>query len=254
MSVPKPPMDTSHPSPNKGGYNAPHKPEALCWHVTVGGAAGSLAWLTNPASNASANYLIDRAGKIYELVPPGESAWANGQLNKPDVANPVIKGWVDNHINPNTRTISIENERTTSANEQPGGFTEAQHKSLVALSAWLCATLGIAPDRTHIIRHGQIDSVTRAHCPGLAESEMQAWVGEIAALVNGAPPPNGGEGTRQYLNDKGELVIEINMGGTATKILGVNYADIGGSVENAAGEQFDRSLTAGVFGPWVKRP
>lgn len=201
MSVVKPPMSTM-PSPNKGGYATPHKPEAICWHVTVGGAAGSLSWLTNPASNASSNYLVDRTGKIYELVPPTESAWANGQLNKPDMANPVIKGWVDGKLNPNTRTISIECERITSANEQPGGFTAPQHDSLVALSAWLCATLGIAPDRTHVIGHYQIDSVSRQHCPGLAPAEWAAWIAEIAALVN--PPAPAPSGMMQPVVTKGQ--------------------------------------------------
>jgi N-acetyl-anhydromuramyl-L-alanine amidase AmpD len=189
--TPKPPM-TTKPSPNKGGYATPHKPEAIVWHVTVGGAAGSLSWLTNPASNASANYLIDRTGKVYELVPPTESAWANGLLSKPDYANPVIKGWVDSGVNPNTRTVSIECERITSANEQPGGFTEPQRKALVGLSAWLCSSLGIKPDRQHIIGHRSVDSVTRLHCPGLSEGEWDAWVGEIAALVSPpAPAPSG---------------------------------------------------------------
>jgi len=185
---PKPPM-TSRPSPNKNGYATPRKPEAIVWHVTVGGAAGSLSWLTNPDSNASANYLIDRAGKIYELVPPGESAWANGAVKSPDLGNPVVAAWIKAGINPNTRTVSIECERLASANEQPGSFTEPQRKALVGLSAWLCATLGIKPDRNHIIGHRSIDSVTRLHCPGIAESEWDAWVGEIAALVNPPAPP-----------------------------------------------------------------
>lgn len=212
MSVPKPPT-TPKPSPNKGGYTTPHKPEAIVWHVTVGGAAGSLSWLTNPASNASANYLIDRTGKIYELVPPTESAWANGLLSKPDYANPVIKGWVDSGVNPNTRTVSIECERLTSANEQPGGFTSPQRNALVALSAWLCASLGIKPDRQHIIGHCSIDSVTRLHCPGIAESEWAAWVGEIAALVNPQPPAPSAMmepviTERQDWGGKGKLIAE----------------------------------------------
>lgn len=41
-------------------------------------------------------------------------------------------------------------------------------------------------------------------------------------------------------------------GATAPGLQRVNYT-IGGSVENAAGEQYDRSLLDGVFGPWVQR-
>ena len=84
------------------------------------------------------------------------------------------------------------------------------------------------------------------------------WAGTIAAIkvayeAGGTPTPVAGEGVRQYLNERGELIAEVNFGGQATEILGVNYADLGGSVKNAAGEEYDRSLIAGAFGPWVKR-
>lgn len=57
----------------------------------------------------------------------------------------------------------------------------------------------------------------------------------------------------QYINERGELVAVINFGGEASEVLGVNYADVGGSVRNAKGEEFDRSLVGGVMQGWVKR-
>ena len=185
------PTVSSKPSPNRNGYAGTRRVDAIVWHVSVskdGGLAGTLSWLTNPASAASSNYVIAEDGTIYELVPPTEDAWANGAVKAPDTSNPVIARWLTENVNLNQRTVSVEHIRYDSANEQPGGFTEAQHRSTVQLAAWLCQTFGIPPDRQHIIRHGQIDSVNRAHCPGLAESEMVAWIGEIAALVNDPPP------------------------------------------------------------------
>lgn len=189
VAVAKPAIVRSHPSPNRGGYAGTRRVDAICWHVTAGGFAGSLGWLTNPSSGASANYLLDKDGAIYELVPPDQDAWANGAVAKPDLANPLIAKWLAEKVNFNQRTVSIEVTREESANERPGGFTEGQHRALVNLTAWLCSRFALTPDRTHIIRHAQIDSVNRPHCPGLAESEMTAWIGEIAALVNGATPP-----------------------------------------------------------------
>lgn len=266
--VNKPPINTSHPSPNRNGYGGTRRADAIVWHVTVGGLAGTLSWLTSPASAASANYVIGKDGTIYELVPPDQDAWANGVVKSPDLSNPVIAGWLAENVNFNQRTISVEHERLTSANEQPGGFTEAQHQATVRLAAWLCQEFGIPPDRQHIIRHGQIDSVNRAHCPGLAESEMVAWIGEIAALVNAPPvlpenkPPvpnlpgakSAGGGTGWYLNERGELVVWANFGGVNTEVLGVNYADLGGSTRNAKGETWDRSIIGNEWQPWVKRP
>lgn len=58
----------------------------------------------------------------------------------------------------------------------------------------------------------------------------------------------------QYLNERGELVAVVNFGGEATKILGVDYQDIGGRVENAQGATYHRSLQQGVMQGWVKEP
>jgi N-acetyl-anhydromuramyl-L-alanine amidase AmpD len=183
------PTVISKPSPNRNGYAGTRRVDAVIWHVTAGGFAGSLGWLTNPSSGASANYLINKDGAIYELVPPDQDAWANGAVAKPDTSNPLIPKWLGEKVNFNQRTVSIETVREESANERPGGFTEAQHRALVALTAWLCQTFRLTPDRTHIFGHRTIDSVNRPHCPGLAEAEWDAWVGEIKALVQGSTPP-----------------------------------------------------------------
>ena len=54
--------------------------------------------------------------------------------------------------------------------------------------------------------------------------------------------------------EKGQLIVEINYGGQAVAIEGINIVDIGGSVRNAAGDIFDRSVKEGKFEVWVKRP
>jgi N-acetylmuramoyl-L-alanine amidase len=255
--VSKPPMQTAPRSPNFGYHNGfTHRPEAVCWHITQG--QSSLGWLTNPASGASSNYLIDRDGTIHELVPPNQSAWANGAVNDPDLANPVIAGWEREGCNYNQRTISIENEGYTKY-WAPGALTAVQTESLIALTAWLCDSLGIPPTRTCVIRHQQIDNVDRYNCPGFSEEqEMLPWIGRVADLCGGT----GGDEVKepaagtadQYLNEHGNLIAVVNFGGTATAVLGVNYADIGGSVRNKAGEEYDISLKQGVMGQWVKRP
>jgi hypothetical protein len=93
VALQKPPVDTSHPSPNRNGYGGTRRVDAVVWHVTAGGFPGSLGWLTNPASSASANYLLDKDGSLYELVPPDQDAWGNGAVSKPDTSNPLIPKW-----------------------------------------------------------------------------------------------------------------------------------------------------------------
>lgn len=48
-------------------------------HATVGSARSALAWLTNPAARVSAHYLIDKTGRVYQLVADEEAAWHAGR-------------------------------------------------------------------------------------------------------------------------------------------------------------------------------
>lgn len=173
------------PSPNKGYPIGTHRTDAIIWHITAG--TDSRGWLTNPTSGASSNYLIQRKGEIYELVKPGESAWANGAVRTPNKANPLVAKWLTEGINFNQRVISIECEGFSSKGAG-GSLTAKQVDALVNLTAWLCATFGIAPDRAHIFGHNQIDSVNRRDCPGFSEQEWQRWVGRVAALVDPPAP------------------------------------------------------------------
>lgn len=188
-SVPKPPVDASHPSPNRGGYPHAHDARCVVWHITQG--TNSLGWLTNPASGASSNYLIRRDGWIYELVPPTVSAWANGRVCFPDRNEQVVDQALREGRNLNTVSVSIEHEGFTSAG-RGGSLTQAQSDATVALTAWLCATFGIPPTRDGIIGHFAIDSCDRPNCPGFSQAEWAVWVARVAAMVNGAPDTEGG--------------------------------------------------------------
>lgn len=69
---------TSYRSPN-------HEPrqgravELLIVHSTVGGLSSSLGWLCNPASQASAHYVIAKDGRVFQLVPDDQAAWHAGR-------------------------------------------------------------------------------------------------------------------------------------------------------------------------------
>ena len=182
------PTVTSKPSANRGYNGKAYKPEAICWHITAGSGASAVNWLTSSASNASANYVILESGEIVELVNPeagaNGAAWANGDVQQPDVSNALIAGWVKSGTNPNLRVVSIEHAGETSSN-RGGSLTLAQQANTIRLTAWLCQRFGIAPDQDHILGHYQINNVTRHFCPGFSPAEWSDWVGRIAALVNG---------------------------------------------------------------------
>jgi len=70
--------NTATTSPNRSSRDGVAV-SLLVLHATVGSFASSIAWLCNPASKASTNYLIDRNGSIYQLVPESEAAWHAGR-------------------------------------------------------------------------------------------------------------------------------------------------------------------------------
>lgn len=183
---------------------------------------------------------------------------------------------------------TLADGRTVAAGGAP--VTAYQWAASVWLQAWLHAeVLGQTADTFDWnMWHREFTGAAYKTCPNPRITdhvdEYQAAVKAImrhfqegtpypagGLVVNGlrlATPPEGGapsgEGedvkepqagtASQYLNAKGELIAVVNFGGTATQILGVNYADIGGSVRNAAHEDWDRSLLKGTMKPWIKRP
>lgn len=126
---------------------------AIVDHITSGAFPGCLSWLQNLKAEASAHYVVTKAGAIYQLVKDEDTAWHAGIVNKPSWA--LYDG-----TNPNRYTIGIEHEGTD------GTLTEAQYQATLWLHRQLIVQWGIVADKDHIIGHYRIDSVNRPNCPG----------------------------------------------------------------------------------------
>ena len=155
------------PSPNYG-YDGqrPHW-RAITWHITQGSLDSTLAWLCNPASQASAHFVVARDGAIYQLVPLSEAAWCQGRVERPDYKNSIVYQTVDAGITPNLVSRSIECVGY-SYYGVAGALTVPQCLALQRLTAHLCVEDRLTCDRTHILGHYQWDSVSRPGCPGFA--------------------------------------------------------------------------------------
>ena len=80
-----------------------HNVEALVLHMTgAGGIWSAIRWFKDPFSNASSNYIVDRDGTIYEVVPEKHAAWTNGKVVRPTWSN------IDLDVNANLYTVSVE--------------------------------------------------------------------------------------------------------------------------------------------------
>lgn len=142
--------------PDRAGQKA----QAIVDHVADGN--GSLfGWFSQPSAEVSAHFWIGKDGSIEQYVPLSAAAWANGPLNNPNLAIPLIAACKRNGTNPNRVTVSLEFEG------KPSDFlTPAQTIAGRKVHVWLRDTLGIPLDRLHVLGHRDFDSVTRSNCPG----------------------------------------------------------------------------------------
>ncbi|WP_213997200.1 MULTISPECIES: N-acetylmuramoyl-L-alanine amidase [Tepidanaerobacter] len=141
-------------SPNYTSGRKGKKIIAIVNHITAGDYPGCLSWMQNPKAQASAHYLITKAGKILQLVKESDTAWHAGAVNKPN--------WkYYDGTNPNYYTIGIEHEGFPET-----GITEAQYQATLWLQKQIIQRYDIPIDSDHIIGHYRIDSVNRPNCPG----------------------------------------------------------------------------------------
>src|SRR5690554_6785614 len=124
-------------TPNQTRGRGGNRIIAIVNHITAGNFPGCLNWMQNPKAQASAHYLVTRAGEIFQLVRDEDTAWHAGGVNRPT--------WpLHNGVNPNRRTIGIEHEGFD------GSLTDAQYQATLWLHRQLVAKHGIPVDKDHI--------------------------------------------------------------------------------------------------------
>ncbi|HEU0163819.1 MAG TPA: peptidoglycan recognition family protein, partial [Thermomicrobiales bacterium] len=152
--------------PNRHGRG---KAIAIVYHCTDDLVlANTIGWFQNPASKASAHFVIDRDGTVHQFVSSVDAAWTNGdwQVNgDPGYRSDI--DWLVDAIeagdNVNDYTIAYEFVATP---ETPP--TEAQYVAAIGLSRYFChpRVLGINANRSHQLRHADINRISRGYCPG----------------------------------------------------------------------------------------
>lgn len=130
--------------------------DVIVIHVTEGSAGAVRSWFSNPASEASAHYMVLRNGDIDQFVADDDTAWHAGRVHRPTAA--IVKE--RDGINPNAYSIGIEHE---------GSGKEELTPEQRASSIWLIRQLVIAHpkiviDRRHIIGHREVYALKT--CPG----------------------------------------------------------------------------------------
>lgn len=113
----------------------------LVVHATAGTVRGSLNWLSTPLSQTSAHYLVDKSGRIYQLVPEERMAWHAGGCRWKEISD------VDDV------SIGIELEN---ANTGFDPYPDEQIAALLELARAIVAAYAIDPE--YVVRHADIAS------------------------------------------------------------------------------------------------
>jgi hypothetical protein len=162
-------------------------PEAIVLHIaegTLGGVDGffNRAHTLPGEEPSSAHFCVGKKGELHQYVNTADTAFANGRIEPGATAKLIAE---NAGINPNLWTISIEHEGR-SGDE----VSNAQWDTTTRLGAWLfrhrlfnSGATGVAVDRNHILRHGDISAKSRARCPGWDELVIQDYVQTVARLL-----------------------------------------------------------------------
>ena len=144
------------------------KIDLLVWHETAGSYAGSVAWLENPRSQASAHLVIrEDGGECTQLVHLESTAWHAAAYNP--------------------RSVGVEH-----ANTRPQGYaSDAQMAVSARVFGWLCLHLGIPPRYARggvgpgICRHLDLGALGGSHysCGIHPDAEWLTFLGMVHAEI-----------------------------------------------------------------------
>ena len=207
-------VDEVRPSPNHGerrGRFLHAPPDLLLLHYTgmpagrgLSAAERAIRWLTLPASEVSAHYVVDEDGRITQLVPEMRRAWHAGRgawgddtdVNSASVGIEIVNPghWWDMNAVP-------DRDPAEPVEVHPGyrPFPERQIAAVVALAHDIVVRNGIAADR--VLAHSDI-APGRKRDPGelfpwevLARAGVGLWVppvgaaeGHVFSLGETSPP------------------------------------------------------------------
>jgi len=147
-------------SPNQSSRNGAAITH-LVWHATAGHYVPSIAWLCNPAADASAHLVMrEDGGEVTQLVRLAEKAWH-------------CVAW-------NSFTVGVEH-----ASMGAGFASTAQLHESARVFGWLCWHLGIPPvfglhKPKGIVRHRDLGAAGGGHSDGPSD---QVWFGEYLPAV-----------------------------------------------------------------------
>lgn len=151
-----------HRFQNRNGF----KPLAIVLHIQEGTNASSLSWWASGNADASSSVMIGRDGSVLSIIPPEHGPWTNGDTQRPSPRGQALLDRIKG-ANPNLVTLSIEAE---------GYYQQEATDAQLQAICWQVTEWMLRYDLTdvNVYRHADINSVTRANCPGAYYDDVLA--------------------------------------------------------------------------------
>jgi hypothetical protein len=159
------------------------KPMAMVLHIQEGTTKSSLSWWASGNADASATVMVQKDGSILRVIPESDGPWTNGDVKAPSQKGQQLLNKIGG-ANPNLVTLSIETE---------GRSGEVLPQAAVNAICWQLTewmtTYGLT--KNDIYKHADLNSVTRAFCPGSYFDAVMAQLnaGPITPPTPEPPPP-----------------------------------------------------------------
>ena len=132
------------------------------------------------STGPSATAYIDRDGSIVRAILPGKhAAWSQGDVDHPDLTIPTVKAAVASGVNMNEWVH--ESIECSGSGTEP--YTDAQFESVAQLVAAASRALGIPINRSTVVVHADINSVSRRSDPW-PPSTREARVRRVISRAN----------------------------------------------------------------------
>ena len=179
----------NHKFPGRSG----RKPLAIVLHIQEGTTMGSLNWWASGNADASSTVMVQLDGSVLRVIPETDGPYTNGDVSRPSAKGQALITRIGG-ANPNLVTLSMEIEGYS------GDLLTAGPLNAVCWQAseWMTA-FGLTVN--DIYRHADINSTTRAGCPGVLFDQV------MTALKGAAPGPVAWPGKPVWMPDA--MVTEL---------------------------------------------
>jgi N-acetylmuramoyl-L-alanine amidase/Peptidase family M23/LysM domain/Mannosyl-glycoprotein endo-beta-N-acetylglucosaminidase len=186
--VKKPKIKEFIQSPNHSSRDGGKITSVVVHYTTAGNVESTISHFSNPASEVSAHYIIDKNGEIYQMVKDADKAWHSVQANR--------------------NSIGIEHVA-----EKGDKLTDLQESASIHLIKWLMHEYKIP--QGNILAHKQ---VVGTDCPGnifgdqLNDDSLpkfKAWVSKNFSGISPKLDVIGPSGLGIYLIQKGDTLFQV---------------------------------------------